>query len=214
MFTKQVKDQGLKHTVPKLAADGNNWVIYCDCLLWVLDTNSLIEYLQSNPTLSSYTTAGTIRSLMPNQHWKKEEGMVKQIIGATIPDLAFNCVKGRTSAKDVWAVLKKMYKERTKILMAGMMQCFCNKCCGPVEILTMCAPILRNFLSSGEQLAAMGKDINDETMLVMVQLALMLENHGDMCRYLMKGLGELPEGRSEGKSPRMGAGEPLKGSVP
>ena len=39
----------------------------------------------------------------------------------------------------------------------------------------------------------------------------MPENHGDMHRDPMMGSGRLPEGRSEGRSPRMEAGEPLEG---
>ena len=46
---------------------------------------------------------------------------------------------------------------------------------------------------------------------VTAQLACMPENHGDMCRNLMKGPGGLPEGRLEGRSLRMEAGEPLEG---
>ena len=59
--------------------------------------------------------------------------MVKQIIGAIIPDIAFNCIKGHSALKDVWAALKKMYEDRTRILMANMMQHFRNKCCGDSE---------------------------------------------------------------------------------
>jgi hypothetical protein len=95
----QIEDQGLKHTVPKLAADSSDWVIYCNRLLWVLDTNTLGNHIQSSSVPSSYTTAGTINSLTAEQRWAKEEGMVKQFIGATIPDIAFNHVKGNTSAK-------------------------------------------------------------------------------------------------------------------
>ena len=46
---------------------------------------------------------------------------------------------------------------------------------------------------------------------VMVQLACMPENHGDMCTDPMMGSGRLPEGRSESRGPRMEAGEPLEG---
>ena len=59
--------------------------------------------------------------------------MVKQIIGATIPDIAFNRIKGHSAVKDVWAALKKMYKDRTRILMADMMWRFRNKRCGDSE---------------------------------------------------------------------------------
>ena len=59
--------------------------------------------------------------------------MVKQIIGTIIPDITFNCIKGHSAVKDMWAALKKMYEERTRIIMADMMWHFCNKHCGDSE---------------------------------------------------------------------------------
>ena len=123
----------MKHNIPKLAADGSNWVIYCDCLLWVLDTTAHTNHLVHSSTPTSYITAGDIGGLMPSQQWQKEEGMVKQIIGATIPDITFKHIKGHSAVKDMWAVLKKMYKDRTRILMANMLRHFRNKHCGDSE---------------------------------------------------------------------------------
>ena len=48
---------------------------------------------------------------------------------------------------------------------------------------------------------------------VTVQLAHMPENHRDMCKNLMIGSSGLPEGRSEGRGPRIEAGEPLEGKL-
>ena len=108
--------------------------------------------------------------------------MVKQIIGTTIPDIAFNCIKGHSAVKDMWAVLKKMYEERTRILMADMMQYFRNKHCGDSENVRTCFEEL-SWLQ--DQLAAMGKDIDDEdytdvlmsSLLVTEWLARGKENH-------------------------------------
>ena len=85
--------------------------------------------------------------------------MMKQIIGTTIPNIAFNHIKGHSAAKDVWAALKKMYKERTRILMADMMWHFHNKCCGDSE--NVCT-YFKELSQLQEQLAAMGKDIDNE----------------------------------------------------
>ena len=85
--------------------------------------------------------------------------MVKQIIGTTIPDIAFNRIKGHSAVKDMWAALKKMYKDRTRILMANMMQCFRNKRCGDSENMRTHFEELSQLQ---EQLAAMGKEINNE----------------------------------------------------
>jgi hypothetical protein len=116
----QAEDHSMKHSIPKLAADGSNWVIFRDRLLWVLDTNSLNDHLIHDATLTSYTNAGIVGNLGPDERWRKEEGMVRQIIGATIPDTAFNRIKGCTRAKDTWSGLKRWYEERTRSLMADI----------------------------------------------------------------------------------------------
>ena len=46
----QSKDSIMKHNIPKLAADGSNWVIYCDRLLWVLDTTAHTDHLAHSST--------------------------------------------------------------------------------------------------------------------------------------------------------------------
>ena len=96
----QSEDSVMKHNIPKLAADGSNWVIY-HCLLWVLDITAHTNHLVHSSTPTSYITAGDIGGLSPSQWWKKEEGMVKQIIGATIPDITFNHIKGHSAVKDM-----------------------------------------------------------------------------------------------------------------
>ena len=155
----QSKDSVMKHNIPKLAADGSNWVIYHNCLLWVLDTTAHTDHLVHSTTPTSYITASDIGGLTPSQQWQKEEGMVKQIIGTAIPNIAFNCIKGHSAVKDVWAAIKKMYKERTRILMADMMQHFCNKHCGDSE--NMCTHF-EELSQLQDQLAEMGKDIDNK----------------------------------------------------
>ena len=61
------KDLTMKHNIPKLAADSSNWVIYCDHLLWVLDTTAHTSHLVHSTIPTSYITAGDIGGLMPSQ---------------------------------------------------------------------------------------------------------------------------------------------------
>jgi hypothetical protein len=168
----QLEDHSIKQNIPKLAVDGSNWVIFRDRLLWVLDTNSLSEHLAHDTIPTSYTNAGPVGSLQPDERWRKEEGLVRQIIGATIPDTAFNRVKGCTNAKDTWTALKKIYEERTRSLMANMMRCLRNKRCGDSDNLRTHFEQLSDL---HEQLAAMGKIIadNDYTDLLMSSLLLL-----------------------------------------
>ena len=171
----QLEDHSIKQNIPKLAVDGSNWVIFRDRLLWVLDTNSLSEHLAHDTIPASYTNAGPVGSLQPDERWRKEEGLVRQIIGATIPDTAFNRVKGCTNAKDIWTALKKIYEERTCSLMANMMRRLRNKRCGDLDNLRTHFEQLSDL---HEQLAAMGKIIADDdyTDLLMSSLPLSYEN--------------------------------------
>ena len=140
----QLEDHSIKQNIPKLAVDGSNWVIFRDCLLWVLDTNSLSDHLTHDTAPTSYTNAGTVGNLGPNERRRKEEGLVRQIIGAMIPDTTFNRIKGCTNTKDTWNALKRIYKERTRSLMADMMHQLRNKHCGdPENLLKVSAQVLR-----------------------------------------------------------------------
>ena len=81
-----------------------------------------------------------------------------------------------------------------------------------------CCLVVREEGSGGlEGAEELGKEtVQPECLLhavhcVMVQLAHMSENYGDMHGNPMMGSGRLPEGRLEGVGPRMEAGEPLEG---
>ena len=63
----QSEDSVMKHNIPKLAADGSKWVIYCNHLLWVLDTTAHTNHLVHSSTPTSYITASDIRGLSPSQ---------------------------------------------------------------------------------------------------------------------------------------------------
>jgi hypothetical protein len=118
-----------KITLSKLLPDGMNWVTYCDCFLYMLDSGRLCEHIQHITTPTSYTAAGNIDGVTPDDHWAKEEGMIRTLIGKSIPDLAFNKIKSHAAVKDIYNTLKSVYEDHSSALVADLIRHFQNKKC-------------------------------------------------------------------------------------
>ena len=148
-----------KIQVPKLSADGANWVDYRDRLLWLLESHSIEEHIQHDTLPTSYTTLGKIGGLEPLERWRKEEFAIRQVIGPSIPSSAFTRVKSNKSVKSVWEALKQIYEEKTRALVADLIRRFRNTRCGENDDVRA---HFENLANLKEQLAAMGKTVSDE----------------------------------------------------
>ena len=62
--------------------------------------------------------------------WKQSEAIVKQQIASTIPDSLFMKVKGERTAKEIWDLLKKDFKKRSRMFMADLRWRLQDKRCG------------------------------------------------------------------------------------
>src|SRR5487761_336488 len=145
--------------VPKLSPDGTNWVIYRDRLTWAMQTNTFDEHKQHNSPSLTYTAAGNLNGLTPEVRWTKEESAIKQVLGSTLPDTAFNKIKATASVKDAWDTLKRIYEDRSKALVADLIRRFRNKRCEEDESIRSHFEFLADLR---EQLAAMGKAVSDD----------------------------------------------------
>src|SRR5487761_696584 len=145
--------------VPKLSPNGTNWVIYRDRLTWAMQTNTFDEHKQHSSPSTTYTAAGNLNGLTPEAHWTKEKSMIKQVLGSTLPDTAFNKIKATASVKDAWDTLKRIYEDRSKALVADLIRRFRNKRCEEDESIRSHFEFLANLR---EQLAAMGKAVTDD----------------------------------------------------
>ncbi|KAA1465882.1 hypothetical protein DENSPDRAFT_756482, partial [Dentipellis sp. KUC8613] len=92
----------LKIKIPKLAADGTNWVTYRDRLKWALSVRNLASHLDQESMPSTYASSGMLGGVGAAERWTTGEAIVKQYIAASVPDMIFNRIKGGTRAKDVW----------------------------------------------------------------------------------------------------------------
>jgi gag-polypeptide of LTR copia-type len=140
-----------KTTLPKLLPDGANWVTYCDHFRYSLDSGCLHEHIQHDTTPTSYTTAGDINGVTPDDRWAREEGAIRTMIGNSIPDSAFNKIKSYSAVKDIYNTLKQVYKDHSSALVTDLMRRFQNKKCRENESVHI------HF----EQLSAMGKTVID-----------------------------------------------------
>jgi len=145
--------------VPKLTHDSSNWVDYRDCILWLLESQNIDTHIADDTMPTSYTTDGKISSLEPPEHWKKEETVIRQVIGPSMLPTAFTCIKGQKMVKGAWEMLKRIYKEKTHGLAMDVMRRFRNTRCGESDSVRTHFEHMANVC---EQLAAMGKAISDD----------------------------------------------------
>ena len=149
----------LRINVPKLAADGSNWVIYRDRMLWAMDSRTLSDHLTNVSMPAAYRSAGTIGGLSASTRWAHGEATVKQAIAASVPDSIFNQIKGSTHAMDVWDALKALFEGRTQMIVVDLRRQIQSMKCGEDDNVRT---HFDNIANLREQLAAMGKSIPDD----------------------------------------------------
>ena len=153
----QTEDHRL--TVPKLLADGTNWVIYRDRVVWALSANGLDVHLTQDTPTDDFFDEGVIGGLEPETRWRKQNGMVKSLIGTSVPDSVFTQIKSATTAREAWEILKRVNEERTRMVTVELVRKFRNKKCGDTDNVRTHFQELSDLR---EQLAAIGKAVDDE----------------------------------------------------
>jgi hypothetical protein len=148
-----------KVIIPKLADNGSNWIDNRDRVVWLLESQNIDEHIEHNAMPSSYTTAGNFGGQEAEKLWKKEETNIKQVIGPSLLRGTFSRIKGQKTVHRVWATLKLIYKEKTRVLAADLMQGSRNARCGEDNNLRTHFERLGGLR---EQLAGMGELISDE----------------------------------------------------
>ena len=154
-----MEQEGHHLWLPKLSVDGSNWVVYWDRLIWALQANTFNEHVAAETPPTAYTALSNISGLTPAIQWAKEESTIKQVLCSTLPNSAFNWIKNVASVKSAWETLKWVYEERSKALVANIIQRFQNKHCKEDESVCIHFESLADLC---EQLMAMGKSVTDE----------------------------------------------------
>ena len=155
----QQEEHRVQVQVPKLSPDRENWVIYRDRLKWAMQANSFNDHATVASPSAAYIALGDIGGATPAARWAKEETAIRQVMGSTLPDTAFNRIKATANVHDAWEILKRVYEERSKALVADIIRRFRNKRCAEEESVRGHFEYLADLR---EQLAAMGKAVTDE----------------------------------------------------
>src|ERR1700761_4803943 len=146
-----------KISVPKLAADGSNWV-YRDRMIWAMDSRDLADHLTNDTMPTTYGAAGTVGGVMAPTQWVASKRTLKHTIAALVPDSVFNKIKSSTRAKDAWDALKALFEGRSQMIAVDLHRKIQSLKCGEDE--NVCTH-LNNVANLHEQLATMGTTIPD-----------------------------------------------------
>jgi len=152
-------EQWMPVQVLKLFPDSSNWVTYRDRLKWAMQANTFDDHAKASLPLAAYTTLGTIGGVTSGAQWAKEENVIKLILGSTLPNSTFNRIKMTANVHDAWEILKQVFEEWSKALVADIIQRFRNKCCKEDESVRNHFEYLADLR---KQLVVMGKAVMDK----------------------------------------------------
>ncbi|KAH7917351.1 hypothetical protein BV22DRAFT_1026512, partial [Leucogyrophana mollusca] len=127
-FTTKLGDDFLR--VPKLVADGSNWVIYKDRLQWSANARGLLGHVNGkkpkpvNPAEgkdASWTPTADEKKLIDSfpkdlEEWETRDAVVKQQIAGTLPDSLFIRIRALNTASEIWTLLSNEFENRSRIV--------------------------------------------------------------------------------------------------
>jgi len=138
-----------------------------------MQANNFEDHAEAGSPLADYTTLSTVGGITSAAQWAKEENTIKLILGSTLPDTMFNRIKMTSNMHDAWEILKRVFEEWSKVLVADIIQRFWNKCCEEDKSVRNHFEYLADL---HKQLTVMGKVVTDEDYTDML-LALLLASY-------------------------------------
>lgn len=145
--------------IPNLAADGSNWPIYRDRMIFALRAFSLNNHLVNSEAPKPGPEAQPFDEAEAAIRWEREDAIVKQHIAATIPNAAFKRMKEDMSAREVWDDLDAQFKNKSDIIREHLKTSLQNQRCGKKEDVRK---YFARMASLREKLATAGGSVPDE----------------------------------------------------
>ena len=147
-------------TVPKLEANGSNWVAYQHLMELMMDMLELKDHLTNAKMPESYTNAETVDGITPAGRWRRDDATVKLYIATSLPKPTSMRVGAKSTAKEFWDKLQETFghKHRIGLAVARLERRLFNKRCGEDEDVRS---HFEKLLDLREQLAGLGKDLSD-----------------------------------------------------
>jgi len=152
-------DLKFKLHLPKLDADGSNWITYRDRMQWIVKMRGLGDHLMHATISPDYTKAGDVGGLKPAQRWTAGEIAVSQLFGMTIPDSVFHQIKSADNVRDIWDKLKALFEGKSRVWMIDVGRKFQNTRCGEDDDVHVHFEKLADLK---ERLAALGRTVSDD----------------------------------------------------
>src|ERR1700678_1033216 len=159
--------------IPKLEADGSNWVIFKDWFMFAAAAASLINHIDGTGTVPSPPVTCTMDSGALTQiqqgaldeyaakllRWRSGEAIVRQAIASMISDSLFLEVRKRESAKEMWDAVRDQREKKSRMVTVDLRRKLqAEKCPESGDIRAH----LYKLQAMREDLASMGGSINDE----------------------------------------------------
>ncbi|KAG1720232.1 uncharacterized protein EDB91DRAFT_1064939 [Suillus paluster] len=125
--------------IPKLTADGENWMTYKDRLLWSIDACGFLSHLDGTEkkpvdpsmllgrgALWTPTTSDEIRELAvyrtAMKEWCMGKAIMKQQIAGTIPDSLFIQVKNLATAGEIFTYLSNLFEKHSQVMSVELLR--------------------------------------------------------------------------------------------
>ncbi|KIK14931.1 hypothetical protein PISMIDRAFT_16919 [Pisolithus microcarpus 441] len=116
--------------VPTLNADGSNWLYYKARVEWAVGSKGLTGHLTSleakpedpthgkDPSWKPTTAEQKLISEYPEKlkQWTKDDGYIKQVIAASLPESLFLRVQKEETGKSIWDVLTNLFQNCSRVV--------------------------------------------------------------------------------------------------
>jgi len=172
--------------VPKLAADGENWMTYKDRLSWSVDARGFLGHLEGTEkkpvdplTLSGrgaswiLTTSDEIRELTAYKaamkEWRLGEAITKQQIAGMIPDSLFIQVKSLATAGEIFMYLSNLFEKHSQVVSVKLLRKLQDQKCPEKGNIREHFDKMRVIR---EQLSSLGHAPTDESFAAIIMSSL------------------------------------------
>ena len=165
--------------IPKLSADGKNWIVYKEHLQLSLLTRELdghLDGMAAKPIEPQDVTdaAGTVTRPKPEEietykkdlrEWTQNRAIAMQQIASTIPDTLYLRIKGKGTVKDAWDALTKEFETRSRMFTIDLRRRLQDERCNDQGDVRAHFETMRALR---EDLASLGEAISDSDFATML----------------------------------------------
>ncbi len=180
--------------VPNLEHDGSNWVMYRNRLTLALEGHNLECHLSLATMTASYNKSGQA-NVEEQTKWNTDNCTAKLMIMNTLPDVIFNKVKGKNSAKATWDAMKAIYEGCTSLILINLHGKLQTSVC--LEGGDLCAHFTK-MEEYRQQLAALGSNISDEDFASILQNTL-----PDLYHSILGNIAAVSESQNKAPTPNV-----------